>query len=432
MDPIRRSFPRLVALVATTVTASTLATTARAAGGVRHVGVGQPYTTIQSAIDASLDGDVVLVTSGTYASATIDGKGIALVADSGASVTLTGRVLIQNVTAGRSVVVSGLVLQSSLESRLVAGSLRVSDCRIDNAYADPRAAAAYLLDSADASFLRCQLQGVQGDGWYDTPGRTGSPALYAENSRVAMDRCDMRGGDGNPGGGVPPGVNLPGGNGGDGLQARNSRVFLTACHATGGDGKHGFDGYCVFPFQIYPTSGGNGGVACRLTGATSDVSLRDTLLTPGIAGTGGVAVGSGCTSAPDGNPGLPTASSGGTIAFLPGVARTLDVDGVVRAGQPLVFTVHAQQGDVAFLALTSSSSWFESPFFQGIGLFAQPLTRVALGPVGASGTVTWTQTPSAPPVGTLARTQHAQLVVLGGGNRLFATSATTIVLDSTQ
>jgi hypothetical protein len=50
--------------------------------------LGQPgsYATIQAAVNAAVDGDVLIVDAGTYAGFTIDGKGIAIVASPGSSI----------------------------------------------------------------------------------------------------------------------------------------------------------------------------------------------------------------------------------------------------------------------------------------------------------------------------------------------------------
>ena len=74
------------------------------------VGPGEPFVTIQPAIDAAQDGDVVLVRPGTYAGFVVDGKSLVVHADG--AVTLTESVeksciQVQNVPAGSRVVVRG-------------------------------------------------------------------------------------------------------------------------------------------------------------------------------------------------------------------------------------------------------------------------------------------------------------------------------------
>ena len=51
-------------------------------------GPGTDFTTLQAAVDAAADGDVILVHAGEYLSATIDGKGLSLIGALGASVVL--------------------------------------------------------------------------------------------------------------------------------------------------------------------------------------------------------------------------------------------------------------------------------------------------------------------------------------------------------
>src|SRR5688572_1658513 len=59
------------------------------AGHVRIVDASgsAPFTSIQAAIDAAVDGDVLLVGAGTYPGFTVDGKGLVLLAPSSALVT---------------------------------------------------------------------------------------------------------------------------------------------------------------------------------------------------------------------------------------------------------------------------------------------------------------------------------------------------------
>ncbi len=71
-------------------------------------GGGSQFTDIQSAVDAAVDGDRILVRAGTYAGFTIDGKGLAVLGDPGAGLFASApSVTVRHIVAGQNVVVAG-------------------------------------------------------------------------------------------------------------------------------------------------------------------------------------------------------------------------------------------------------------------------------------------------------------------------------------
>src|SRR5262245_45172512 len=106
---IRDSLFRLVLLsCASSIAAQGQVLVVDAAGGP-----GSDFTDVPSAVSAAVDGDVLLVRSGSYLvdelAIALDGKGLTLVADSGASVAV-GSLDVQDLPAGHFTLLQGLDL----------------------------------------------------------------------------------------------------------------------------------------------------------------------------------------------------------------------------------------------------------------------------------------------------------------------------------
>src|SRR6185295_9138873 len=76
-----------------------LSTPASAGVLVVNAAGGAPYTTIQAAVDAAIDGDTVHVKAGNYTSFTISNKSISVAADAGAHPYISGGVRVQSLLA---------------------------------------------------------------------------------------------------------------------------------------------------------------------------------------------------------------------------------------------------------------------------------------------------------------------------------------------
>ena len=83
-----------------------LATAARA--DVLVVSPTGHFPTIQSAVDAAVDDDVILVKSGTYYSFVVRGKSLVIAEDAGQTVRIDGAIRIGNINGTRTVVLMGL------------------------------------------------------------------------------------------------------------------------------------------------------------------------------------------------------------------------------------------------------------------------------------------------------------------------------------
>ena len=140
-------------------------------------GPGVDFTNLQKAVQASADGDLVLVRDGDYAGFTIEDRGIVVTAEVGADVH-TASLRILDLSAGKTVVLRGLQAQApsgagtALTVRNCAGSVWIEDCILrggvgDNDFIAPfdpldSYAGARVQDSVAVSFARCDLFGGAG------------------------------------------------------------------------------------------------------------------------------------------------------------------------------------------------------------------------------------------------------------------------------
>src|SRR5262245_37780596 len=93
------------------------------------------FTDLAPAIATAVDGDVVLVKSGTYSGFTILNEALDVVADAGASVRIDGRITVRQIAAARTVTLSGLEVHGApgggaLELVLNSGPIRVQGCTL--------------------------------------------------------------------------------------------------------------------------------------------------------------------------------------------------------------------------------------------------------------------------------------------------------------
>ena len=82
---------------------------------------GAPYTQIQPAIDAAVDGDTILVKAGNYPGFTLDAKSLAVVADVEDSVQLTSLTRIENLGPGQCATLTGRSARSSRARGFASG-----------------------------------------------------------------------------------------------------------------------------------------------------------------------------------------------------------------------------------------------------------------------------------------------------------------------
>lgn len=350
---------------------------------------GGDFTSIEAALQAASNGDLLLVKTGNYQAFLVNGKTVDIVADAGAVVTISGGPRVAWLPAGGRVRVVGLTVHGIASATLFGGhginvveclgAVRIEHCELngaDNTQLDPACfgwgdasgwEGASVVSSNDVVFSHCTLRGGAGMHLVDapgcaqlTPGGGGGHGIRATGSTVAIYESVLTGGDGGLGG--------SGGTGGAGVHGASSTVFLSGGLAQGGNGGAG----------IQPSNGhgGDGGDGVDMTSGAAQLAVLDASLNGG-------ALGPGATS--PGLNGEPVA--GGTTTAYAGHSRSLSVPFPVREGGTLPLSFNGQPGDLAFAVLGPTALWVPLPQYFGV-LHVDTASVFAFGSLGASGAKT--------------------------------------------
>lgn len=321
-------------------------------------GAGVDFTVIQDAVNAAVDGDMILVRAGSYTSVSIRAKALTLVAD---GAVYGSNLEVADLAANQAVAVSGVTMITSS-----ATPLRISNCLGPvsiqrgsfslSAPTSPYFTGASIGGSTQVTLINCTV--------YAGSGLRGpAPGLMGFASTMHMYGCTVRGGSSDPSPRFPGtvGVNL-------------SEAFLHAnqCSFSGGNGAagHNISGFC-----IPPTDGGD---ALRLNDAATTVHHLHSQFVPGQPG----APAQGC---PPGNAGRPIFGPGTAIA-MSGPTRGFGAAALVRTGQTARFDFLAPAGAGVWLGLAPRAQ----PFFLAAcgGTFhldLTTLTGVVLGTMPGNG-----------------------------------------------
>jgi len=345
--------------------------------------LGQPgsYATPQAAVDAAVDGDVLLVEDGSYPAFTIDGKALTVLARNAGAVQINGQTTVRNTTAAQPVTLIGLEIRAGSQYPMPPSGLRLEDC--------------------DAA-VRVQSCDLFGGLYADTyTAYVGHGLIATDCARVLVVGSSLRGKDAGyfPGyGPIPPG---------DGLHARKSAVFVYDSHLVGGNGSHetnpsggaGGAGARVSGWHLFAAGttfvGGNGGggdyIGCTTSGDGGDgvkiisgaqARLLDNVYVPGQAGS--------FHTCGKGAPGQPIASDASSqVIQLPGSSSGLAGPTHTTDGASTPLSVEGQPGDAVWLLASARTAWLYLPVHSGLGIVPYPwrMTVVPAGSIGASGTL---------------------------------------------
>ncbi len=406
---------------------------ARAEAGVLTVGAsGAAYTNIQSAVDAAVEGDTILIAPGVYPAFTVDAKSLSIVGgDPSQALAVSGPVVIENLAAGQVVLLAGqnFAIVSSdangLEVQQNAGSVRVQGLRVQggcDAFGLAGFPGAMVDHSSDVAFSDATIMGGAPCDW---PG-IGGDALHAAQSSIALYGVSLQGADGI--------ANFfdagsTGTNGGAACIATDGFMFASGTSFLGGAGADGSDGSgdCANGGTA-AGSGGNGGNGLVLSG-TGFARLFDCPTTGGAAGF----VGGGTTcGASDGTSGIDTLiAPGATIIDQIAVHRTTHVEMPSHEQSAIPFTFEGSPGDRVFLLLSKSPRFSYNSNLEGVSLVRGPaFYRQYMGTIDASGQLHAGIGVASLPVGVDEVTWYAQTMVIDAfGLRLLGGPATLVVLD---
>lgn len=388
---------------------------------------GGPFTAIQPAVDAAQDGDTILVRAGPYAGFEVTGKGLSIVADPEGAVSVTGVVRVTSITAGQRVLLSGLAIthggESALQATAVAGTLRVEAVTVTTTLTPAFGHAVWLVDCADAAFLRCTLTGAM-------PFQIGQAGagLSAQDSRVALYDSALQGGPGYNGFFMGSGGSSVGpGSGGPGAAVSGaSEIFVSGGSVRGGQGGLGVSALC-FPAAIQGGAGASGGPGLVVQ---AEAWIVGAVVDGGPGGAGGNAnPGCGAPAGPTGPTG--PATSGNVITTLPGAARVLHAPTHAHEQTPIPLELAGTPGELVWLRIGPDPSWQLSIAQSGVQLFAPSARRALLGVVPGSGVLsTSIQFPDLG-AGVEAQTWHLQPIFRdGSGQTRLGSGAVLVVLDS--
>lgn len=384
------------------------------------------FTTIQQAISATADGDLIQVRGGTYGEFLISNRSLTVTAELGERVSIIGTVRVRNLAANRDVLLSNLDVIGQitgtaesghgLRAQNCAGSLRVQNCTFrarqtelpvgtgDN---DGRAGAS-IVNCADVVFVESEFYGGAGRDIYNCceNGTTGGNGIASSASHLALFHCRAEGFEG--------GYSGWGGRGGHGVVVRAIGLYSSGSTFVGGKGGFGDD------FIYGP--GGDGGDAI-FADAGSASSLLDSTLIPGEPG-------DSFLPSAGAQPGAQIGGAG-TVAISSVPARRITSTNLSWSAGQASLRIEGQPGDRVHIVSSEGTAYRFRGSANGVWTLTAPnaIQALALGTnnpavvtLPASGVLNMGIDLPALGAGVEARPLFLQGIVLSAGNSLHLTS----------
>ncbi|MBI5432069.1 MAG: hypothetical protein HZA52_04485 [Planctomycetes bacterium] len=350
-------------------------------GQVHTVGSGQTFATIQAAVDAAQDGDVVLVRAGAFSGFAVDGKALTIAADEGASVSINGEVRVEHSPAGKPTLLSGLdVLAGGAEALLLRNNLGPVHVRGGTYRGYPAPApyqsggqAARATQNGFVRIVGASVLGGHGSCFTWTScsysPSSGGPACFARATELELFDCTLTGGSG---GTDWSETAYDGGHGARAYESPDARLFASNSTFQGGSGGHGGEEHGCCDFLGIPAgNGGDGGDGIFLGSQPPGTELPVAELLActtlgGSAGSGGL--GYCCPNGPSGAPGQPIHVNNGVHVPVAGLARIASGTRVARELTNLSLAFTGGAGDRVRMRV-------ESVHPKSVGGLALPLPK---------------------------------------------------------
>jgi len=374
-------------------------------------GPGVDHTSVQPAVDAAADGDVILVRPGTYSAFGVLNKAVSVFGD-GSPRPVVESVSLFNVDPTRRVTLRRIEIDKPWSFAKPLGALQINSCqgRIvieDCVIRGANASAAYVISAPHVMFTRCAFE----SDWVN--------GLFAANATVSVYESVIAGGAGQDATQFA-GTVIPASPGQPAVVCNSSFVFVGGSSVTGGPGGNGLLdnlGNCI--------AGADGGPGALVHGINPEAFWFDTAP---LGGAGGSPF-PGCSNPGHSGPSVDVLH--GSSTTLPGSLRTACIASPLREGQASSLDITGVPGEAAYLFIGVAPDIQFSLFMVGTQLPIPALIQF-VGAIPASGSLSIPVTIPASlfPPGTEAIEAFIQVAVPGPlGQGVLGDGSAVVVVD---